>query len=295
MVYTKKNKNTASKRSFKNNSSSSSFGNCKRKNNNRSIKSKSARSLTGGFSSNVLMNNNLFVRNPNLHNTNPQASLDLDKQFMSSSGISASGSNNLYSGLQQGGSTCGNKSVDTKMLQSGGGTFKNYLNKLKNKLDMPLRESGMSNNRVKQKAGGFTTDPSEFIAGRPIIKGYDDCCPPALINGSLKFGGPNTSVCGAGASRGGGHHNNSNSNKKQHKNKQHKQQSRQYRQSSRKHKKNSKNSKKQRGGNFSTFSQSKPAEYESAFNGPNSVFTYPDNMSTRVFNERQPDYSVNAI
>lgn len=281
MVYTKKNNNTIRKKSFKNYSSSN------RKNSKQSIKSRSPLSLTGGFSNDV-MNNNLFVRNPNLHNTNPQASLDLDKQFMSSSGISASGSNNLYSGLQQGGSTCGNKGVDKKMLKSD--TFKNYLNKLKKKLDFPLKNATMSSGGgVKQKAGGFTTDPSEFIAGRPVIKGYDDCCPPALINGTLKFGGSDTSVCGAGATRGGGHHNNNII--KKNKNKQQKQ----YRQFSNKKKQNKKNSKKQRGGYFSAFAQSKPAEYESAFNGPKSVFTHPDNMSTRVFDERQPNYSVNAI
>lgn len=215
----------------------------------------------GGVLHNATSNNNLFIRNPaaNLHNINPQASLDLDSAFMSHNG-------------------------STQKLLKGGeqsDTFKHYLTKINNKLDLPLHNANMSS----QSAGGFTSDPSEFIAGKPVIKGYDDCCPPALINGSYKFGEPNTPVCGIGAMRGGIRHKYSNNKKnisKKHKT-----------HSSKKHKKHI--SKKQTGGDWTTFTHSKPANYDSAFNGPQSVFVYPDDMTKRAFDERQPNYSPNAI
>ena len=127
--------------------------------------------------------------------------------------------------------------------------------------------------------GGFTTDPSEFIAGQPVYKSYDDCCPPAIVNGNLKFGAPDQPVCGFGAVRGGSRKTKKQQGKKLH---------------SKKSKQHSKKS-KQRGGDWNAVGRSKPAVYSDAFNGPKGVFAYPEDMTKRTFDETQPNYSVNAI
>lgn len=213
----------------------------------------------------LLSDTNLFIRNPalvNVHNTNPQASLDLDNKFTSYGGPVASSC--LHGGSQS------KKQATT--------TFKQYLNQLNDKLDIPL------------SGGGYTTDPSEYIAGRPVYKGYDDCCPPAIINGTLKFGGsPNVPVCGSGAMRGGEQQHTTITKKQRNKSKRNKTQ----RNKSNKHKNYNTKKNTQFGGNWTR--SSKSAEYANAFNGPKSVFAYPDDLSKRVFGEVQPNYSVNAI
>jgi len=219
--------------------------------------------------------------NVNLHNTNPQASLDLDNKFMNYGGAVPLG-NNI---LQGGSAKCG----DEGLGGSGNGkseTFKQYLDGLTNQYTV----GGASST---QNGGGFTTDPSEYIAGLPVYRAYDDCCPPAIVNNKLVMGAPGQPVCGLGAVRGG---------------------ARRHRSSSRKHKRSSKNNKKnkktsnrhhksrrsnrhQRGGADFVYSslRSKPAPMADAFNGPAGVFRYPDDMMTRNFGEVQPNYSVNAI
>ena len=178
-----------------------------------------------------------------------------------------------------GGASCSNEGVGTGNPKSE--TFKTYLNNLNTKLDMPLKggsscgSSSASDNKILQRAGGYTTDPSEFIAGMPVHKGYDDCCPPALINGSLQSGGPNTSVCGYGAMRGG------------RKNKQ----NRKYNLSKTKTHKY----KHTGGGDYVSNKHSNPANYSTAFNGPPGVFSYPVDISKRTFGELQPDYTPNAL
>ena len=50
----------------------------------------------------------------------------------------------------------------------------------------------------------------------------------------------------------------------------------------------------QKGGEFVSIG-SKPAPFSEAFNGPNGIFNYPDNMKQRDFGAKQPNYGVNAI
>jgi len=135
------------------------------------------------------------------------------------------------------------------------------------------------------KGGGFSTDPGEFIGGMPVYKAYDDCCPPAIVNGQLKFGAPDQAVCGFGAVKGGSRKRvngmkKKNSNKQQRKTRSRKQRS---------------HNGTQRGGDWTVATRSKPAMFDEAFNGPASVFAYPDDMSKRTFGETQPNYTPNAI
>jgi len=135
------------------------------------------------------------------------------------------------------------------------------------------------------KGGGFSTDPGEFIGGMPVYKAYDDCCPPAIVNGQLKFGAPDQAVCGFGAVKGGSPKRvngmkKKNSNKQQRKTRGRKQRS---------------HNGTQRGGDWTVATRSKPAMFDEAFNGPASVFAYPDDMSKRAFGETQPNYTPNAI
>jgi len=210
----------------------------------------------------------MYNAGANLHNTNPQASLDLDNKYMAYGGPVPLGSNIL-----QGGATkCGDEGVGTSNIKSS--TFKQYLDNVNQQLDLNMG------------GGGFTTDPSEFIAGQPIYKAYDDCCPPAIVNGNLKFGAPDQPVCGFGAVRGG-----SRKTKKQHGKKNKKHNSKKYKSKSRKQMQKQ----KQMGGDWNAVGRSKPAVFSDAFNGPKGVFAYPDDMSKRTFDETQPNYSVNAI
>ena len=145
------------------------------------------------------------------------------------------------------------------------------------------------------EGGGFTTDPSEYIAGRAVNKAYDDCCPPAIINNQLVMGAPGQPVCGLGAIRGGARRRASNkrSSKRSSKN------NKSRRTVKRKNNKSRRTNRRQRGGAMSDFvyssTKSTPAPMADAFNGPQGVFRYPDDMTTRAFGEVQPNYSVNAI
>jgi hypothetical protein len=291
------------------------------------------------------MNTSILVRNPavNLHNTNPQASLDLDNKFMSYGGPVPLGSNILQGGFR----SCGDEGSGGSMKSN---TFKQYLDGLAKEYNSvgggsnttSRRGRGRGNNNTmpqepvpelepapaptpapaqepvpvptpaplqpvptpasapapKQEGGGFTTDPSEFIAGQPVYRAYDDCCPPALVNGDLKFGSPGQPICGLGAIKGGGHrqhkshkkHSSKKHSSKKHSSKKHSSK----KHSSKKHFK--RNRRTQRGGADWVYSRnSVPAPYGEAFNGEPGVFRYPDDMTTRTFDETTPNYSANAI
>lgn len=240
----------------------------------------------------------------NIHNTNPQASLDLDNKFMGYGGPVPLGSNIMQGGgpkinkMNGGAANCG----DEGRGGAGNGkseTFKQYLDGLANQYmvggtgeepaNLRNYENALEkNSNIIARGGGFSTDPSEYIAGLPVYKAYDDCCPPAIVNNQLVMGAPDQPVCGLGAIKGGAR--------------------RRRASASRKHKKNSKrhtrsrrnsNRRSQRGGAVGDFAysatKSLPAPMSEAFNGPPGVFRYPDDMATRAFDEYQPNYSVNAI
>ena len=199
----------------------------------------------------------------NMHNLNPQASLDLDNKFMS------------YGGpvplAQMGGANkCGDEGVGTSHAKSN--TFKQYLNNLDEQLSFNGGSNMMHNNNSDklQKGSGYTVEPDEYISGMPVIKGYDDNNPPEIIDGKIVMKGGNKIK----------------KNKKSHKNKKSKKDM--------KSKTHKKSRKLQQGGDFVSIG-SKPAEFSTAFDGPKGVFNYPDNMMTREFGEKQPNYSVNAI
>ena len=223
----------------------------------------------------------------NLHNTNPQASLDLDNKFMGYGGplplgssivggsrknnkkrLSKSKSNRKY----KGGSSCSSEGVGTSSPKNQ--TFKQYMTNLENNLNSVTGGSPMHNlqSNNKQVGSGYTTDPTEFIGGQPVHKAYEDNSPPALINGKLMFGSPDQPICGSGAIVGGSR-----------------------RRKSMKKSKKSKKSKTQRGGEFLSLSSSKPADYSVAFNGEPGYFKYPDNMTERSFNGKQPIWGTNEI
>ena len=212
----------------------------------------------------------------NMHNLNPQASLDLDNKFMSYGGP-------VPLGQMGGANKCGDDGVGTSNPKSE--TFKQYLNNLDNQLSFNggsnCGPKNMSNTNT-QKGAGYTFDPSSNIAGNPQVIGYPDNNPPALINNKLILGGVDGSVCGNGATRGGG---------KKSKKSKHAKKSKSKKSKTSRH---SKKSNLQKGGDFVSIG-SKPAEFSTAFDGPKGVFKYPDDMMAREFGERQPNYSVNAI
>jgi len=281
---------------------------------NRSNKNKSKKTQRGGTSSACTIDYATKVpaygggEAANIHNSNPQASLDLDNKSMPGYGGPVPFGSNIVGGarknnkknknnnngiMYKGGASCGSEGVGTGNPKSN--TFKNYLNSLDSSLSSPMSGGEQhlpSPNSKPQVAGGYSTDISEFIGGRPVYKAYDDNSPPALINGSLVFGSPDQPVCGPGAISGGARRLRKKSRSKKHKNSKGKSNKR-----SRKHMKSMKSmkSKKQRGGDFTAFHNSKPAAYEEAFNGPPGYFKYPDNMSERDFTGRQPDYGVKTL
>jgi len=215
----------------------------------------------------------------NIHNTNPQASLDLDNKFMGYGGPVPLGSSIV------GGGSCQDEGVGTGSPKSE--TFKQYLTNMDAKLSSVTGGSSyqdpMPNSKPNQKAGGYFTETSEMIAGQPVYKGYDDNSPPAIIGGKAMFGSPDQPVCGNGAVRGGARRlsqvgKKSKQSKKSKKNKKNK---------------SRKSRKSQKGGDFTTLHSSKPAEYSSAFNGPVGVFTA--DMSQRIFDGKQPNWDVANI
>ena len=265
----------------------------------------------------------------NIHNTNPQASLDLDNKFMNYGSAVPLG-NNI---MQGGAANCG----DEGRGGAGNGkteTFKQYLDGLANQYtvgggDMsapapmetnsePTRapmtpmennsepsmapmdtssDAPMASMAPMQTAGGFSTDPSEYIAGLPVYKAYDDCCPPAIVNNQLVMGAPDQPVCGLGAIKGGARRRSRATSSRKHKRSTKRSSKNNKSRRVSKRKNNSRRSRRQSGGGDFVYSanQSKPAPMSEAFNGPMGVFRYPDDMMTRRFDEVQPNYSVNAI
>ena len=252
---------------------------------NRSRKSRSQR----GGTSNACVSN--YATSPstyqlaNAHNLNPQALGDLDGKFMQYGGpvpLGQMGGRKLVKKHKGGFSNCGDSGVGTNSPKSN--TFKQYLDVLSTSLDVKSG-GGACNNKInnkshsklrskhnQQKGSGYTVDPTEFIAGQPVYKSYDDNSPPAIIGGQLQFGAPDQPICGAGAIKGGG---------------------RKHRLSKKSKSKLNKKT-KQRGGDFTTL-HSKPADYTTAYDGPKGVFNYPEDMSKRSFGDFQPNYSVDSI
>ena len=137
----------------------------------------------------------------NLHNLNPQAAGDLDNKFM------------LYGGPvplgQMGGSKCGDEGVGTNKPKSS--TFKQYINTIDNQLNFSGGSKHSNHEKHDMHKGGdYSVNPEQYIAGNPVINGYDHNNPPAIIDGKLIMsgniksgGGVNRQVCGNGATRGG--------------------------------------------------------------------------------------------
>ena len=202
-----------------------------------------------------------------------------------------------------GANKCGDEGVGTNNFKSE--TFKEYLEKLNSNFNINTITKGGFNNMAKinrnnkkrisrkrvQKGSGYVVDPSQFVGGQPVFQQYDDCCPPAIVGGQMKFGAPDQAVCGFGAVRGGGNKKRTNKYKKSKKTKKCKNKFNKSKKS-KMHRKSKRNS--QYGGDFNSIG-SKPADYSTAFNGQPSVFKYPDDMSGRTFDETQPVWSPNAI
>ena len=161
----------------------------------------------------------------------------------------------------------------------------------RNSNDRNSNDRNSNNNMLK--GGDYTVNPEEYIAGQPVIYGYDHENPPAIISGKLVMtgAGVNRQVCGNGATRGGSRKSKRKSHKKSKSNKKHKRTQKTQR---KQRKQYSSSSKMQKGGDFVSIG-SKPADYADAFSGPAGIFKYPDDMSTRDFAAKQPNYGVNAI
>jgi hypothetical protein len=247
-----------------------------------------------------------------IQNLNPQASID--GQVMKYGTPVPLGSNIIY-----GGGSCGDEGVGTGNPKSE--TFKQYLDNLSKSLDINIQAGGENkmsldnnsnsisssmprklskyskrskrSNRAKlskHRGGGVSVDPSEMIGGQPVNKGYDDCCPPAIVGGQLQFPSPDQPICGLGAIRGGARRRSHRSHRnKKHNNRSRKNKSRQN------NKNNNRRSKTQRGGDFTSVGSSKPAAYADAFNGEPGIFEYPADMSKRTFDGRQPSWPVSEV
>ena len=252
----------------------------------------------------------------NYSSLNPQASLDNTTMLY---GNSISLGNNIVGGsisetMIGGNNKCGDEGVGTTNFKTE--TFKQYLENLNsnfnintsggfNKMqkDNKKNKSSKSISRKRaysQKGSGYSSDPSEFIGGQPVYKQYDDCCPPAIVGGQLQFGSPDQAVCGFGAVKGGGRRKRSRklmnkSKKSKHtiskrtRSKSNKSKSIKYKN----HRKTKRGS--QHGGDFISIGNSKPADYDTAFNGPMGVFKYPDDMSTRNFAASQPVWDPSGL
>ena len=239
----------------------------------------------------------------NIHNTNPQASLDLDNKFAGYGGPVPLGSSILG-----GGGSCSDEGVGTGSPKEN--TFKQYLTNMDANLSSITGGSSCSQNKPspnskpnsKQRGSGYSSDPSEFIGGQQVYKAYDDSSPPALINGQLIFGSPDQPVCGSGAISGGARRlrkKSKNGNNKSKKNKNGNNKSKKSKNRNNKSKKSKNRNKKRKtqkgGSDFNTLHSSKPAEYTTAFNGQPGVFKYPDDMTGRSFEGRQPNYGPDTI
>ena len=218
------------------------------------------------------VNYNIMGSGANVHNTNPQAALDLDNLFMKYGGPVPNGSSILG-----GGGKCGDEGVGTDSPKSQ--TFKNYMNSLDAQLSVGGFRKGKKSqkSRSRQRGSGYTVDPSAgFIGGQPVNMGYDDNSPPAIVGGQMVYGAPDQPLCGIGAIKGGG--------------------KKSQRRSQRSANRNKRSRRAQRGGNTSFVGiGSKPADYDSAYNGPPGVFNYPEDMNARTYDEHQPIWSPKAI
>lgn len=247
------------------------------KKSNKSVKRSSHSKQRGGQLSGACLSGvlNGTPQTANIQNTNPQALLDLDNKF------------NSYGGpvpLNQmgGGSTCGDEGVGTGNPKSN--TFKSYLESMSNKLD--IAKGGGTCGDIKkqkvQKGSGYVSNPEKSYGGLMGIDGYDDCCPPAIIGGQMRFGSPDQAICGAGSVGGGRRYRKSKKSKKSKKTKKTKH--------SRKHKKSM-----HRGGADYVNIGTKPMPYPEAFNGPLGLFRNPDNLMEHTFGGVQPNYGPTDI
>lgn len=227
-----------------------------RKNNKRKMNGGSSKSCLSQYTGTVLPS---VCGSSNIHNTNPQAMGDLDNKFKLYGGPVPLGENIV------GGGSCGDEGVNTSGIKNS--TFKQYIENMSNKLEL-------------QTGGGYIVDPSQYIGGMPRIGHYDDCCPPAIINGNIVQAGPDQRVCGLGAvpPMTGGKRKNT-KNKKNTKRKT----------------RTLRNSKKQSGGDFTSIKSSKPASMNDAFSGQPSYFDDGLDLRKRHFNEVQPNYGPLAI
>ena len=297
MFHQKKNKCSIKKSKSSKSSRRNNQHNSKSRSKSRSKSLSTNHSQSGGMEQACGTSNpRVMYSGANIHNTNPQASLDLDNKFMGYGGPLPLGSS-IVGGAkpnikkQRGGSKCGNEGVGTGHPKNE--TFKQYINNLDSQLDF-------------KTGGGYTTDSSEIVGGMPVYKNYDDASPPALIDGKFMFGAPDQPVCGSGSVQGGGKYHKQPSKKgrklrhkssmshKSNNNSRNNRNSRNSRNSI-KHKNNNRTLKHQLGGDFNGFHSSKPAEFATAFNGERSVLNYPEDMSKRTFDEYQPNYTPNAI
>ena len=257
----------------------------------------------------------------NIHNNNPEASIDLDNKFKGYGGPVPLGSGivggsrksnkkNSHKGSHKGGSSCGTEGVGTGSPKKD--TFKQYLTNLDSKLSSvtggspnsktnpspepspePSPNSKPHSNNNKTNGGGYSSDPSEIIGGLSAMRGYPDNSPPAIIGGQLVFGSPDQPVCGNGAVSGGSRR----LRKSRHSSKKNKHNKSKKSKKSKKSMKNKKNKKHQRGGSndFRTLNSSNPAEYASAFGGEPGYFKYPDDMTERSFEAQQPNWGAKGI
>ena len=198
-------------------------------------------------------------KSANLHN-NPQASSDLDAAFTKVSGMKGGGS------VHPSGCGCSSSTKD----------FNGYLNEVKAQLG--------------QSGGGVSTMVEDIIAGQPVYKSYDDCCPPSLVGGKLNFGQPGRPNCGSGMSGGARKSSKVNRNGRNgKKNKNNKVRKTRKTSKLNKVRKSKKLNKRQRGGHYS---RSKPAKYPGAYETNKSHF---GEVTEKDFSQRQPFFNEMSI
>lgn len=197
----------------------------------------------------------------NIHNTKLE-DVELDAAFKAAS-------------VQSGGQLDGVMNPETHPKDCGCGSkiqnFDQYMNNVASQLG--------------QSGGGYSVNPEEMIAGLPVYQKYDDCCSPSIVGGKLKLSSmnsPGTPMCGSGASQSGG----AKKSKKSKKSK-----SKKSKKSKKSRKSKSKKSKRKMKGGM--YRRSKPAEYPDSYDTEEGNFS--DDMTKRVFDETQPNYSVNQI
>jgi hypothetical protein len=251
----------------------------------------------------------------NLHNTNPQASLDLDNKFMGYGGpvplgssivggsrknnkkrLSKSKSKRKSNRKYKGGSSCSSEGVGTSSPKSQ--TFKQYLTNIDNNLSsvtggsqMNNLESNPMNNLESNPMNNLQSNSMNSLKSnnKQVGSGYTSD-PSEFIGGqpvhkAYEDNSPPALIAGKlifGSPDqpvcGIGAIAGGSRRRK----------------SMKKSKKNKK-SKTQRGGEFLSLSSSKPADFSSAFNGEPGYFKYPDDMSGRSFTGKQPVWGANEI